>query len=163
MSAFLPPVIGYLVAGCALTKIALKRRYLIGSIIVYVISVLFFVLSIVITYHRSGKVTYMFDSWTALPVVCASLSVFYLFRYMMENKVFKEKTGSFICQISGTTFGIYLIHIFLLSKIANLEIMKAVYLLHPVIGTIVTQVACFVIGSIIVFIAKKIPIVKWFL
>ena len=161
--AFFPAVLAYLVAGYLLTRVSLERKYLALSVSLFVVSVSFFVFFILYTYFKTGKITYLFDDLQSLPISVSSLSAFYILRYMFENKRFKEKTDVAIETVSGTTFGIYLIHVIAINKVYPIGIIQTVFAFDPCVGTIVTQIICFVLCALVVFVLKKIPGIKWFL
>lgn len=162
-SAFFPAVLVYLIAGYVLTRISLKRKYLFLSVSLLIASVCVFAFFILYTYFQTGKITYPFDDLKSLPISVASLSAFYILRYVFENKQFKDKTEKAITTVGGTTFGIYLIHFMTISKVYYTGIMQSVFSFDPCIGTIMTQVICFVLCAMVIWILKKIPGIKWFL
>ena len=162
-AAFFPTAIGYLVAGFVFARIPLKSKYFYGSVMLFVVAILVFVLSILIPYTKIGEIKYIFDTWQSLPVMMASLSAYYFFRYIFENRKLKHMTAKVIGEISGTTFGIYLIHISVIDRVFYSNIFQRLFSLNPFIGVIAAQSASFIICGGIIFVLKKIPGVKWFL
>ena len=153
---------GYFVAGVLLTRIAISRKCFYISVVLYLLSIVGFVLSIFITYINKGVFECKLDSWQALPVVISSLSLYYIFRYLFENREFK-KSKRIVSEISLTTFGIYLIHHIALDKISHLIISQSILDINAYIGVLSVQVSCFIGCSIVILLCRKIPILKNFL
>ena len=163
LDAFFPAALAYLIAGYVLSRVALKRKYVFLSVLLFIISISIFVLSILCPYFKTGKLTDLLEDWKSLPVALASLSAFYILRYAFEKKQFRDKTEKVIRTVSGTTFGVYLIHIIALRKIPYIGIMRSIFAFDPCIGTVVTQIGCFVLCVAVIFVLKKIPGIKRFL
>ena len=122
-----------------------------------------FVLSVFLPYVNSGVFEYRLDSWQSLPIVVSSLSLYYIFRYLFENKDFNRPSAKLINEISSTTFGIYLLHRIALDKIPYFSITQYISNINAYIGIIFIQISCFVGCFLIVFLLKKIPFIKSFL
>lgn len=157
-----PVTLGYFVAGVLLTRIAISRKYFWSAVALYLSSVIGFVLSVFLPYVKNGVFEYRLDSWQSFPVVISSLSLFYIFRYLFENKDFK-KCSKIISEISLTTFGIYLIHCIAINKISSLSIIQSLFNINAYVGVIFVQISCFVGCSAVIFLLRKIPFVKSFL
>lgn len=162
-SSFFPESVCYLVAGVLLSKIPSKRSFLIVSIILYLASVIFVVLSIILAYKSNGQVTYSYDSWTSLPVIISSMTFFYIIRYAFENVKTDNTLSKIIQGLSATTFGVYIIHIFAINKLFYLPFMQKIIQLNAFIGILILQILIFVICSVFIFLIRKIPFVKIFL
>lgn len=159
----LPAAVAYLVAGVLLSRIKLSRLYLWISVAVYVLSIGDFALSIYLPYKESGFLNYFLDSWEALPVVLSSLSLFYIIRYLFENRGIGDKGARIISEISATTFGIYIIHPYILMKMFGVSFFTAIYQFNFYLGVLAIPVICFAICFPVIWIAKKIPFVKRFI
>lgn len=159
----MPTAIAYCVAGALLSRIALKPTCLWLAVTVYILSIGGFVLSIWLPYKERGFLNYFLDSWEALPVVLSSLSLFYIIRYLFENKTLGNKCSKVIGEISSTTFGIYIIHPYILLKMFNVKVFTAIFHFNFYLGVLAIPIICFAICLPIIWIAKKIPIVKQFL
>lgn len=161
--AFFPKVMGYFVGGVLIAQLPLKKRFCFCALSVSIVSILWCVLSTYITYKNTGKLSYDFDSWYYLPIVLLSVSLYYIVRFLFEQRNFSEITEKIISSISSTTFGIYLLHYLVLVKMSNTGIFQSALKFNSFLGVIFIQLSCFICCSIIVLILKKIPIIKRFL
>ena len=162
-SAFFPIIISLVVCGNFLSKIKLSKKYFIISILIFVVSYIGMFLSMYLPYLNSGKISYILDSWNTLPVILMSISTFYSIRYLFENKVFSKKINTIITAFSSTTFGIYLIHTALNYKLYNISIIKYIFNFNSILGIIILEILVFIVCMLIIYILKKIPIIKKFL
>ena len=97
---------------------------------------------------------------TIFHTLCA-LSIYYIFRYLFENK--KLKYERLISNISLTTFGIYLIHYFMIYEVYDLSIIKTIFDYNGYIGVVILEILTFLASCIVIYILKKIPIIKKYL
>lgn len=158
-----PIIIGYLVAGVYLTKIKLNKSYLIISIVSFVVFIVIFANSFYAFYFNNYISPYMLDSVFYITVSVPSLSVFYIFRYLFENKKINLTSCKIIEEISLTTFGIYLIHQLFIYKIYNMYIIQNIFKTSAYLGILILPIVIFIVCSIIMFIVRKIPFAKKFL
>ncbi|MBQ2819076.1 MAG: acyltransferase family protein [Clostridia bacterium] len=159
----LPVAIAYLVAGALLSRIKLSRLYLWLAVAIYALSISGFALSIYLPYKESGFLNYDLDSWEALPVVLSSLCLFYIIRYLFENKPIGDKSAKIISEISATTFGIYIIHPYILMKMFGVSFFTAIFRFNFYLGALAIPLICFAICLPVIWIAKKIPVIKRFI
>lgn len=162
-SAFFPIIISLVVCGNFLSKIKLSKKYLIISIIIFIISYASMFLLMYLPYLNNGIISYTLDSWNALPVILMSISIFYSIRYLFENKVFSNKINIIITTVASTTFGIYLIHTALNYKLYNISIIKYIFNFNSILGIIILEILVFTVCMLIIYILKKIPIIRKFL
>ncbi len=158
--AIFPVAIGYLIAGCAMSRIELNTRCFWCAVVLFILFVMVSVFSVLTPYLRGEGISYVFDSWQYLPIVVSSLSLFYILRYLFESARFGEKTAEILKAISSTIFGVYLIHCVAISKLYELVPFQTIFRWNPYVGLIVLQICCFAGCAAIVFLIKKIPIVK---
>ena len=161
--AFFPIIISVVVCGNFLSKIKLTKKYFIISILVFIVSYISMFLSMYLPYLNDQTISYTLDSWNTFPVVMMSISMFYCVRYLFENKVFSKKTNITFSKIASTTFGIYLIHTALNYKLYNLSIIQYIFNFNSILGIIILEVLVFIVCMIIIYVLKKIPIIKKFL
>ncbi|MBR4071302.1 MAG: acyltransferase family protein [Clostridia bacterium] len=162
-SSFFHISVCYLVAGIYLSRLKLKFSLFITSIVLFVASEIPVIMGIINTFKTTGEMVYAFDNWSSLPVIVSSISFFYIIRYLFENISPKKKLSKFIQQVSATTFGIYLIHNLAINLLFELQFVKDIFQINSFVVLIVFQIVVFAICSVIIFILKKIPGVKWFL
>ncbi len=158
-----PTAVAYLVAGLWLGKAPRKTGYFILSLVLYLAASLTFILTAYLSYLKTGVLSYTFDNWNTLPVAVASLSLFYIARFLFAEREFRPWADKFLGGISATTFGVYLIHILALNKMHQLAFIQSVYTINPYFGLIFVQIICFTGCSAIIAIARKIPGIRWFL
>lgn len=145
------PIIGYLLSTTDFSKIT---RY-----IIYVLGIggagLRYFMTVVLT-KQDGKINTTFFSYTAYFSVLLAVAVFVFFKYLPINKWIesKEKLCKAISTISSCSFGVYLIHMFVLRGFAS--VMETGYwywrLFFPII--------IYIVALAIVFVVKKIPVIK---
>lgn len=162
-NAFFPKAIACYVAGVVLARLPLKKELVLGTAAVYTVSIGLMMLSVCVRFFETGERVYDFDSWLSFPVIMSSLSLFYIIRYFFENRKYGEKTTKVISTIGSVTFGVYLIHYFVLGKLFSLGFVRAMYSFNSYIAVVFVEVFCFALCGLAIFAAKKIPYVKWFL
>lgn len=145
------PIIGYLLATTDFSKVT---RYIIYALGIGGAGLRYF-MTVFLT-KQDGKINQSFFSYTAYYAILLSVAVFVLFKYLPINKWIesKEKLCKAISTISSCSFGVYLIHMFVLRGFAS--IMETGYwywrLFFPII--------IYIVALVIVFVVKKIPVIK---
>lgn len=162
-SSFFHISVCYLIAGVYFSKIPLKRSFLAVAIALLVASEAPVAISIIKSYKASGQMVYSYDSWSSLPVIIASISIFYILRYFFEEIKPQKRLSKFIQEVSATTFGIYLVHVLAINVLYDFSFIQSMFKLNAFFGLIVFQIIIFAACSLFIFILRKIPIVKWFL
>lgn len=162
-SAFFSTIMALVVCGNFISKIKLSKKYFIISILVFIVSYICMFLSMYLPYLNKGTISFSLDTWSALPVILMSMTIFYSIRYLFENKIFSKKVSAFITTIASTTFGIYLIHTALNYKLYNIGFIKYIFNFNSILGIIILEILVFIICMLIIYILKKIPIIKKFL
>ena len=84
-------------------------------------------------------------------VFLSSISSFYLFHFIVLNK----KLAKFFTTLSGHTFVIYLVHIFILSKIS--WISKSLDVLPVILQITLTSCLTFAIGLLVSYLLRPLP------
>ena len=159
---FFPIIIALLICGNYISKIKKTRKYLIYFTTLFIISYICMFLSMYIPYLNNGIISYKFDSWDSMPVLLMSISIFYIIKYYFENIKY-TKISYLIQEISSTTFGIYLIHTIINWELYNISIIKSIYNINGILGSILLEILVFIICCFIIYLLKKIPIIKKFL
>ena len=155
----LPAVAGYLYfvwLGYYMYKFPPGKRV---KLIVYVFALAGLAVHMVGTYRLSvnaGQIVNLYKGYNNLPCVCYSLGVFLLLR---DIGTAIEKHGSikrWVCILGEYTFSCYLIQWFLIYIMNELQIVDTSSLLYRLIS----PVCYFGVIVVIVFIMRKIPVVK---
>lgn len=159
ITSLIPNYIATLILGKYLSQIDINKKYYNYSIIIMIISILTMILSLYIPFITNNKISYALDSWCSLPVISSAISLFYIMRYKYENKDIKY--SKLINEISLTTFGIYLCHYFFVNEIYSL--LSFIFKFNSCLGYIIFVIIFFSLWSIIIYLLRKIPIIKKYL
>ncbi len=144
----------YYLLGWYITNINIKKKHRNLLYALGVVGLLITILGPQLLINDTNKIYNNFYSDTSINVMCYSVGVFAFFFYSLSNKKYK-RNSSFIMTLSNLTFGVYLIHpyiLYLLGKFINT-------------GNALTQVplnwiTATIISFIIVFLMSKIPLLK---
>lgn len=161
--AFFPIVIAFVVCGDFVARVKPSRKYLIWSIVTFIVAYVLMFLSLYVPYLVDGKISYTLDSWNNFLVVTMSATVFYIVRYFLDGRELSLRTRKVISVVASTTFGIYLIHTMINHRIYDFWVIQEVFSFNPIVGAVVLNLTVFIIGAVIVYALKKIPYVKKFL
>jgi surface polysaccharide O-acyltransferase-like enzyme len=151
--------VGYFVLGYLLEAVTLDQR---GR----VLSALGVLIAITVTYFgtnllsaQAGPIDAYFYSYFSPPTVLATICGYLLLRDLGSNLV---KLGGFVRTVSATSFGIFLIHIFVIELLRSGSLGFRLYSwMAPSIYMIpVTALAVFVLSFVIVYVWRKIPLLK---
>jgi surface polysaccharide O-acyltransferase-like enzyme len=151
--------VGYFMLGYLLTDVQLGRRGRFLSAIGCVISIAVIFFGTNWLSVGSGPIDAYFYSYFSPPTVLASVCGFLLLKDLGQNL---GKAGKLVRTIASTSFGIFLIHIFVIQLLRtgtlgfrlNSWMAPSVYMI-PLTGIVV-----FLISFVIVFVLRKIPIIK---
>lgn len=162
-SALVIPVVagyvGYFVIGYLLAEANLGGRDL-------VLAGLGFLLAVAITYFgtnalsaNAAPIDTYFYSYFSPPTVLASICAFLVLKTLGHNL---GRAGSLIRTVSMATFGIYLIHIFVVELLRKGDLGFRLYSWQaPAIYMIpLTALVVYFLSFLIVFVIRKIPVVK---
>jgi len=151
--------VGYFMLGYLLADVTLTRRgrtlSALGCIVA--IAVTFFGTNMLSA--RAGPIDAYFYSYFSPPTALASICGFLLLKDLGGNL---GKAGKIISAISATSFGIFLIHIFVIELLRNGDLGFRLYSwMAPSVYMIpLTGLAVFFLSFVIVFVLRKIPIIK---
>ena len=146
-------LLGYLLST---TKLSKKKRVLI-----YALGIIAALVRYMYTYYSSKQANTLnrdlFDYCSALSVWLA-IAVFVFIQNINWEKVLiklKIKTG-ILAKISSCSFGVYLIHIIIKNQLTNILNLDIYSIWYRTIGAILLYIICL----IIVYLIKKLPILK---
>lgn len=106
------------------------------------------------TYYFSFKNNKFFDhfyDYISINTLLVSIGVFLLFS-KIDN--INEKTKPILATLNECSFGVYLIHPFVLTILALLGFSD--FFANPIFGILIISVACFSLSFIVIFIIKKL-------
>lgn len=104
--------------------------------------------------YTQGKITELFFNYTSPLVILSSICVFKIF---MNVKIKSERLSRFINTLGGLSFGIYLSHIMVRNVLQHYNLISWS---NPAISPIVNTVVIFIISAVIIFIMRKIPVLR---
>ncbi len=151
--------VGYFMMGYLLADVSLTRRGRILSAIgcIIAIAVIFFGTNLLSA--NAGPIDAYFYSYFSPPTVLASICGFLLLKDLGQNL---GKAGALVRTISSTSFGIFLIHIFVIQLLRNGDLGFRLYSwMAPSVYMIpLTGLVVFALSFAIVFVLQKIPVIK---
>lgn len=150
--------VGYFVLGYALRRFDFSRKtvWLIGVMVMSI------VITFLGTYYLSWKSNqfneYFYD-YLSLNVVVMSSSAFIL----ILNWTWAKKSRPLIQALSSLSFGIYLIHIFILEVFRRGEFGFKLhgFTASPLYMIPVTSLTVFIVSALVIAIIRKIPLAKF--
>ena len=150
-------IIGYFIDN-KLEKKYFNKWVLITCIILSIICIC---VSIGLTYYdftRNADNKVFMDNREFITIVIPSISVFYIAKYISTMR--KSRRGEkIITNIAAHTFGIYLLSDLLIVKLNFVYEYLSTHI-HKMFAMIVLELSVFMVGYIITWILKKIPLVK---
>jgi len=155
--AAIPSAIGYFCAGYYFNTVKADRKTKILLSVILVLSLTIMISSMSVAALQTGTIDYFLDNITLITTVIPTLCVFILIRSSKRIETLSESTKNVIPQIAGLTFGIYLIHYFLIIRLNSVSILITLYHFSPVLGALSVEVLVFVLGAGLIWILKKIP------
>lgn len=145
--------VGYCLVGWYLSQVKLKTWH---KRLVYLVGIAALVVNTVVSLVSSLHITANEDP----TIICTSIALFLFFiEHPINPNNLSDRMKKVIFDMSKSTFGIYMAHIFVLT-----ELHSRVYrfIQQPILLTVVTVGATFVISYGITWILRKIPFVgKW--
>jgi surface polysaccharide O-acyltransferase-like enzyme len=164
-SSFIPQAIAYFVLGYFLSRKKASPKTSLFALLLLILSLITATALMFIDSYRSGKLVSNLDNAYSITTIIPAAAIFILIRYWTERIApgIRPRCISIIQTVASTTFGIYLIHYFVIPRLYNLSFLQPVFIFHSVIGTTILQLATFIVCFIPVFLLKKAPIVKRFL
>lgn len=155
------PLVGYFIH----YRIDIKRKHVIYS---WIINVICIILACITTYYNikitgicNPRETQLFHSSFS---IVNNITIFITFKYIFEKFKLPELAEKVICSLGKCTFGIYLIHIFVLYKNPYSEKVLN-YLIYGlnINMMIAAFIYCFIIMTvctIIIYILRKLPVLR---
>ncbi|QRM87789.1 acyltransferase family protein [Lacinutrix sp. WUR7] len=141
--------LGYLVLGYYLSKLKIKNKILPSLCIVIGVAITFFG-----TYYSTktnGDFEQYFYGYLSPNVMLSAIGIFLLFKSISFKSNIAEKVSSFI---SNHSFGIYLVHVLVLSVMSTYGIDWK--FMHPIFSIPITKAICLLISSLIIYLLRKI-------
>lgn len=152
------PIIGYYIDHNIDVKKLTKRQ----NICLVISAILGIFISCICTYYEGINIKFT-QNYVQLFDYVTAIVVFILIKEIVERKLTTSKIpkiSKIICLIGGLTFGIYLLDPFL----KRIVYQPFVRLMEPIFPTLIVSILwCFLsmlVGGILTYILKKIPVIK---
>lgn len=162
--SFIGSCVGYFVLGHFLHKYDLENRvkktiYFLGVVSFISIPILTFYL----TRKNGGNLNSYFYEYFSVTVVLMSVAIFLLSKSIDWVKLFGG-TNSYVFRffknISDCSFGMFLIHFIVLNELARSNISVFQWHTNSIIRVPLLSVSIFLISFIIIYLLKKLPLIK---
>lgn len=152
---------GYMILGYVLGQWTLSTRGRLMTAATFIVFVLVIFTGTNYLTAQSGTFDAFLHNYLGFPVIIMSASLFLFFKSLEE--LFDGKNVPFVGRLADATFGIYLIHILVLE---GLRKGWFGFRLYPWMGPSIymiplTGLAVFVFSFVIVFVMKKLPVLKY--
>ena len=144
-----PEFVGYCLWGYYLYKVELSRRQ---AMMIYFIGIVAFVAMVALPLLTNENVSFQYAD--PAPI----LAVFSVFLFAIRHPIkLPGKKGKVLTHFSKATFGIYMVHSFVV-----METFSRLYrfLPNPVALIIVSTIGIFVLSYLIVLVIKQIPVLR---
>ena len=141
--------LGYFILGYYL-KNYVKNRILISYSLIFI----GLVITIFGSYYMTKKNGVFYDyfyEYLCINALMVSIGIFMLFN-KIEN--INDKIKPLISKLNDCSFGIYLIHPFILDRFRSLGVFN--YTINSIIDILLISLSCFFLGFIAIYIIKKI-------
>lgn len=159
-SELVPKYLIYVLLGYILSKSEKIHKY---RKIIYILSLISILTIIIGTYILSmahGSIQDVYRGYTNVPCLFYSVGVFLFIKNFIQDTKFSKRFEKSVYMISGYTFSIYLLHIFIIDTLKfyiPFEIHANKYYILAI--TVITIPICIMLT----FLIRKIPIVKYVL
>jgi len=162
--SFIGSCVGYFVLGHFLYKYEIGNKmkiliYFAGSISVISTPLLTYFL----TKNNDGNLNSFFYEYFSITVVSMSAALFVLVKSIDWVKLFGNRNNNLlrvIKTISECSFGIYIVHFCILNELAQSTIGVFQWHTSAIIRVPLLSVSIFLISFVIVYLLKKIPLIK---
>lgn len=147
--------ITYYLLGWYLANFQLEKKH---RIIVYILGffgLLYTILAGQFISMAQGVIVENVYNVTALNLLLYSVAIFILFKQLFQNTK-ESKFTKFISHLSKLSFGVYLIHLLVISIFTRVVAENSFILIKLILVSMATTVVCFLAS----FVISKIPLVK---
>ena len=153
--------VGYFMMGYLLAELQLGRYGRILSVAGIILAVAVTFVGTNLLSARAAPIDAYFYSYFSPPTVLATICGFFLLKDLGQKL---GKAGRLVRMVSATSFGIYLIHIFVVELLRKGVLDFRLYSwLGPSVYMIpLTALAVFLLSFVFVFVMQKIPVLKTF-
>lgn len=148
----------YFVGGYYLGRVDISQN---RRVALYILGIMAFVVTVVMTRVCSIQSQKLYDGFYngfSINVLLESVSLFVFAKYNMSKPPKDDARARFISELSKITFGIYLVHMFVIDVVGSLGILDGVSSSVVYAGAKIALV--FTVSAIISYIINKIPVLN---
>ncbi len=148
---------GYLVIGYYLMKISLNaRKYRLLNLVIFVLTILFSAFATYFASKNAHKLDMSFYGSLTLNTMIQSIALFLLMKDMtIQNKIMNWTINI----ISDYSYGIYLVHIMIISILFNHHVFWT--MAYPLISLPVIVLVTLVLSFSVIYVLRKIPVLNY--
>jgi surface polysaccharide O-acyltransferase-like enzyme len=151
--------IGYYIAGYYFVKYKLPKKVEYVIYILGIMSTLFSIFGTSFISIKKDELDQTLLSPTAPHMMIETIAIFLFIKNRFENTNFSITSGKIITSISKCSFGIYLVHAFMITFVNNCFGLRW-DTFNPIISVPLICVMVFILSYIVSLIISKIPILK---
>ena len=156
---FIPMPILYFMYGYILSKE--KNNRLVKNISIFFLIVAISIPTYIATCLMLQKQSYFFlDDYRNIYTFIITTALFIIVKYCFENFKKENVFTKIINHLSNNSYGIYLIHVFILEYILNTPLIKELSGFHKLEAISIVIISTLIISDIIITILKRIPGIK---
>jgi len=148
----------YYIFGFYLNRYNIKTLF---RIIIYILGIFITIFTFQITYYislrKNKKINFFSGSY--INVFFASIGVFIFFKQNFNNLKYKKNIKEFLQKLGRLTFGIYVIHPFVIEEL-NIRFNMNNLSFEPLYSIPINSLIIFLVSLILVFIIKLIPFIN---
>ena len=161
LNGFLEKTLFYYIFGFYLnkTKITLLLR-----IIIYILGICGMIFTSGMSYYislKKNRKIYFYSSKN-ISVFMTSISIFILFKYNFNHYNCRKRIKEFIQKLSRLTFGIYIIHPFVIEEF-KVRLKFSNLLFEPIYSVPIISLITFLISSLFAYLVKLIPFINQYI
>lgn len=146
----------YLLLGYWITNYQIKKQSRICIYLLAVVCTCFRILYTISKSIQSGYIDYTYSGYINFPAVIMAIAVFIWFYYQDWSFFKKPRLVRIIQEISSASFGVYLIHIYILRFI----VVKCNIYMQSFKWSVLGVPIVYILSLFLVLLGKKIPIIR---
>lgn len=150
--------LGYTILGYYLRKINFEnsRKKDLIAIILFFTGLIITIAGTFILYNLKGEMNELYYEYLTLNVLMCSIGIYL---YIKDKNITNKFILKFLNLINRFSYGIYLIHVLILTFLTKGGI--TCFLINPLIGITVTTLLCLTFSIFILYIVSKLPYGKY--
>jgi surface polysaccharide O-acyltransferase-like enzyme len=117
-------------------------------------------MSYYISFKKNKKIH--FNSYFYINIFFTSIGIFIFFKYNFNNLKFRKSIKDFIQKLAYLTFGIYIIHPFVIEEL-NIRFNISTLSFEPLYSIPMNSLITFLLSLILVYIIKLIPFINLYI